>query len=42
MEILTQTVFPLAAAGFSMVYLLAGGGVFGAIAIFFIAKMIGK
>ena len=42
MEILAQTVFPLAAAGFSMVYLLAGGGVFGAIVIFFIAKMIGK
>ena len=42
MEILAQTVFPLAAAGFSMVYLLGGGGVLGAIAIFFVAKMIGK
>jgi hypothetical protein len=42
MEILAQTALPLAAAGFSLVYLLAGGGVFGAIVIFFIAKMLGK
>ena len=33
---------PLAAAGYSLVYLLAGGGVFGAIVIFILAKMIGK
>lgn len=32
----------LAAAGYSLVYLLAGGGVFGAIVIFFIAKMLGR
>lgn len=32
----------LAAAGYSLVYLLAGGGVFGAIVIFVIAKMIGR
>ena len=31
-----------AAAGYSLVYLLAGGGVFGAIVIFFIAKMLGQ
>ena len=31
-----------AAAGFSLVYLLAGGGLVGAIVIFFIAKMFGK
>ena len=42
MEILALTVLPLAAAGYSFVYLLAGGGVFGAIVIFVIAKMIGK
>ena len=42
MEILAQTALPLAAAGFSLVYLLAGGGVFGAIVIFFIAKMLGR
>ena len=42
MEILVQTAFPLAAAGYSLVYLLAGGGFFGAIVIFFIAKMLGR
>ena len=42
MEILALTVLPLAAAGYSFVYLLAGGGVFGAIVIFVIAKMFGK
>ncbi len=33
---------PLAAAGYSLIYLLGGGGFFGAIVIFFIAKMFGK
>jgi len=42
MEILTHTFLPLAAAGYSLVYLLAGGGIFGAIVIFFLAKMVGK
>lgn len=42
MEILTQTVLPIAAVGYSLVYMLAGGGVFGAIVIFFVAKMFGK
>ena len=31
-----------AAAGYSLVYLLAGGGLFGAIVFFFIAKMLGR
>jgi hypothetical protein len=31
-----------AAAGYSMLYLLFGGGIGGAILIFFIAKMFGK
>jgi hypothetical protein len=31
-----------AAAGYSMIYLLGGGGLVGAIVIFFIAKMLGK
>jgi hypothetical protein len=31
-----------AAAGFSLLYLLAGGGLAGAIVIFIVAKMIGK
>ena len=35
--------FPMfAAAGYSMVYLLGGGGLFGAVVIFFVAKMLGK
>lgn len=32
----------LAAVGYSLVYLLAGGGLGGAVIIFFIAKMFGK
>ena len=32
----------LAAAGYSMLYLLFGGGIGGAILIFIIAKMFGK
>jgi hypothetical protein len=31
-----------AAVGYSLIYLLGGGGVFGAVVIFFIAKMFGK
>jgi hypothetical protein len=31
-----------AAAGYSLMYLLGGGGLLGAIVIFFIAKMFGK
>jgi len=31
-----------AAAGYSLIYLLGGGGLFGAIVIFIGAKMIGK
>jgi len=31
-----------AAVGYSLVYLLGGGGLFGAVVIFFIAKMFGK
>jgi hypothetical protein len=42
MDIFALTVLPLAAAGYAFVYLLAGGGVFGAVVIFFIAKMLGK
>ncbi len=37
------TVVPMvAAAGYSVLYLLAGGGVVGAILIFVVAKMFGK
>lgn len=32
----------LAAAGYSLIYLLGGGGFFGAVVIFFVAKMLGR
>jgi hypothetical protein len=36
-------ILPLfAAAGYSLIYLLGGGGLFGAIVIFFVARMFGK
>jgi len=41
MEMLAQAM-PFAAIGYSLVYLLAGGGLFGAVVIFIIAKMLGK
>ena len=37
------TALPLfAAAGYSLMYLLGGGGILGAIVIFIVAKMFGK
>jgi len=33
---------PVAAIGYSLVYLLFGGGIFGAFVIFVIAKMLGR
>jgi len=38
--LITEPMF--AAAGYSLVYLLAGGGLVGAIVIFVVAKMFGK
>lgn len=38
--LITQPIF--AAAGYSLIYLLGGGGLVGAIVIFFVAKMFGK
>lgn len=35
-------VTPVAAAGYSLLYLLFGGGIFGAIVIFIIAKIFRK
>jgi hypothetical protein len=32
----------MAAIGYSLVYLLLGGGVFGAIVVFIVAKMLGR
>ena len=42
MEVLI--LFPplFAAAGYSLIYLLGGGGLFGAVVIFFVAKMFGR
>ena len=34
--------YPVAAAGYSLVWLLAGGGLGGAILIFIVAKLLGK
>ena len=42
MYALLANAYPLAAAGYSLVYLLAGGGLGGAILIFLGAKMLGK
>lgn len=42
MVLIAESPLVLAAAGYSLVYLLAGGGVLGAIIIFFVAKMFGK
>ncbi len=33
---------PVAAIGYSMIWLLFGGGLGGAVVIFFLAKMLGK
>jgi hypothetical protein len=33
---------PPAAIGYSIIYMLLGGGVFGAIVIFVVAKMLGR
>jgi hypothetical protein len=38
----TELLLPLAAAGYSLIWLLAGGGLGGALVIFLIAKMLGK
>ena len=42
MEILALADPLFAAAGYSLVYLIAGGGFFGAFVIFLIAKMMGQ
>lgn len=42
METVAMMSMPIAAAGYSLVYLLAGGGFGGAVLIFIVAKMMGK
>lgn len=37
-----ELAIPLAALGYSLIYMLLGGGVFGAVVIFVVAKMFGK
>jgi hypothetical protein len=40
-ELFLHTVPPIAAIGYSLVYLLGGGGLVGAFVIFVVAKMLG-
>lgn len=42
MEILATQIPVFAAAGYSLLYLLLGGGLGGAVLIFVVAKMLGK
>jgi len=42
MDPLLSTAMPLAAIGYSLVYLLLGGGLGGALLIFLVAKMLGR
>ena len=42
MVLFATTILPLAAIGYSLVYLLAGGGMGGAILIFIVAKLLGR
>jgi hypothetical protein len=42
MDILAFSAMPLAAIGYSIIYLLLGGGFGGACLIFIIAKMLGR
>lgn len=39
---LIPAILPIAAAGYSLIYLLCGGGLGGALLIFIVAKMFGK
>jgi hypothetical protein len=39
---MVTTIYPMAAIGYALLYLLFGGGFFGAVVVFFIAKMLGR
>ncbi|HEX3872256.1 MAG TPA: hypothetical protein VHV77_17545 [Pirellulales bacterium] len=41
MLLLALTTLPIAAIGYSLIYLLFGGGLGGAVLIFIVAKMLG-
>ena len=42
MELVAMSMLPLAAVGYSILYLLLGGGFGGAVLIFIVAKMLGR
>lgn len=42
MHELALIALPIAAAGYSLIYLLCGGGLGGAVIIFIVAKLLGK
>ncbi len=42
MHEIVMTLYPMAAIGYSLLYMLFGGGLFGAVVIFFAAKAFGK
>ena len=42
LAILALTLPPIAAIGWSLLYMVFGGGILGAIVIFIVAKMLGK
>jgi hypothetical protein len=42
MNSFVEVAMPIAAAGWSLLYLLFGGGLLGAIVIFIVAKLLGK
>lgn len=42
MEPISTLTFLVGAADYSLVYLLGGGGLFGALMIFIVAKMLGR
>ena len=42
MNDLALLLLPIAAIGYSLIYLLCGGGLFGAVVIFIVAKMFRK
>jgi hypothetical protein len=42
METITQVPVLFAAAQYSIIYMLLGGGVFGAIVVYFVAKVLGR
>ena len=42
MELMLCSILPVAAAGYSFLYLILGGGLGGAVLIFIVAKLLGR